>query len=95
MKYFQHEWAKLREYIEQRERDLVVKRKVDVDAEVAAIRNMYEEIRADIEANTPDRFVGMSSLKVKWPVSYSGHSPASHDQQPSDNTKWRSAEVEN
>ena len=39
LKYFQHEWAKLREYIEQRERDLCSPgTRIDVAEEVAVIR---------------------------------------------------------
>lgn len=38
---------------------------IDVHAEVTIIRSMYEEVKADIEANTPDRFVGTSGLGAR------------------------------
>jgi hypothetical protein len=43
LKYFQHEWAKVREYIEQRERDLSIGDDVDVMQEVVTVRQMFEE----------------------------------------------------
>ncbi|KAF7195095.1 hypothetical protein HII31_03563 [Pseudocercospora fuligena] len=63
VKYFQHEWAKLREYIEQRERDFSfgVLGRDDVMKEVDHIRTMYDLVRSDIETNTPDRFVGVNT----------------------------------
>ncbi|EME80707.1 uncharacterized protein MYCFIDRAFT_79907 [Pseudocercospora fijiensis CIRAD86] len=63
VKYFQHEWAKLREYIEQRERDFSfgVLGRDDVMKEVDHIRTMYDFVRSDIETNTPDRFVGVNN----------------------------------
>ncbi|KAF2095916.1 hypothetical protein NA57DRAFT_43740, partial [Rhizodiscina lignyota] len=52
LKYFQHEWGKVREYIEQRERDFSCSHTdISVHEEVNIIRRMYEEVRADIEAN--------------------------------------------
>ena len=51
LKYFRHEWAKLRDYIEVRERDLSsAHNNIGIHEEVAIIRGMYEEIQADIEA---------------------------------------------
>jgi hypothetical protein len=43
LKYFQHEWAKVREYIEQRERDLSIGDDIDVMQEVVTVRQMFEE----------------------------------------------------
>lgn len=63
IKYYQHEWAKVREYIEQRERDLACGRMFDVMAEVETIRQMYESVKADIEFSQPDRFVGANNLR--------------------------------
>lgn len=51
-------WTKLREYIEQKERDLSLPNDIDVAEEVRYIRWMFENVREDIEANRPDRFVG-------------------------------------
>lgn len=58
LKYFQHEWGKVREYIEQRERDIGIDGSIDVVAEYNIVQQMYEDVQADIQANTPDRFVG-------------------------------------
>lgn len=58
LKYFESEWTKLREYIEQRERDFCRERpNLDLEAEVETIEQMYEAVKGDIEANTPDSFV--------------------------------------
>ena len=61
-KYFGHEWAKVREYIEQRERDLSYDYSIDVLKEVKIIRDMFEEVRADVELNQPDRFVSVGNI---------------------------------
>lgn len=56
-KFFQNEWSKLREHIEQRERDFGCKScKLEVDEEVEKVEEMYKEIRAMIEASTPDGY---------------------------------------
>lgn len=60
-KYYQQEWAKVREYIEQRERDLSCGHRFDVQQEVAIIRQMYDSVLMDVEANQPDRFVGATA----------------------------------
>jgi hypothetical protein len=45
-KFFQNEWGKLRDYIEQRERDFGREDcKLDVDEQVKAVEKMYEDIR--------------------------------------------------
>lgn len=69
LKYFQHEWTKVREYIEQRERDFsMVFTTMRVSDEVTVVRQMFEEVQADIEANTPDRFVGTGNLNGRRPT---------------------------
>lgn len=51
----------MREYIEQRERDLTLgENDLDVAEEVRYIRFMFENVRDDIESNRPDRFIGSS-----------------------------------
>ena len=68
LKYFKHEWSKVREYIEQRERDLTCPGvHFDVHEQVDIIRNMYEEVKGDIEANSPDRFVAIGNLRPRSP----------------------------
>ncbi|PPJ50539.1 hypothetical protein CBER1_05526 [Cercospora berteroae] len=66
IKYYQHEWAKVREYIEQRERDFSfgLLGHQHVLAEVEIVREMYENARADIANNTPERFVGNPASKA-------------------------------
>lgn len=78
VKYFQHEWTKLREYIEQRERDFSfrVLTKEHVQSEVEQIRTMYEHVRTDIETNTPDRFVGINNRTMAPPLASSVTRPA-------------------
>ena len=51
-------WTKVREFIEQKERDLSLPNDIDVAEEVRYIRWMFETVREDVEANRPDRFVG-------------------------------------
>ena len=64
MQYFHNEWTKIREYIEQRERDFGTQGcKLSVEEEVSIIQRIFEEVIADIEANTPDRFVSLGSQK--------------------------------
>lgn len=71
MKYYQHEWAKVREYIEQRERDLsYTNNYIDVHEEVNIIRRMYEEVRADVENNIPDRFVSTGHLRSQQAMTH-------------------------
>lgn len=78
MKYYQHEWAKVREYIEQRERDLSYTHDyIDVHEEVNIIRRMYEEVRADVENNIPDRFVSTGHLRNQ-PIMTNPGPPLAH-----------------
>ena len=64
LKYFQHEWAKVREYIEQRERDFSFSSSsLSVYEEIDKIRGMFEAVKAEIETNTPERFVSATSLR--------------------------------
>ncbi|KAI5364169.1 hypothetical protein Slin14017_G061330 [Septoria linicola] len=69
LKYYQHEWTKVREYIEQRERDFSfgLLGHQHVLGEVERIREMYDAVRMDISNNTPDRFVGTMG-QVKAPA---------------------------
>ena len=63
LKYYKNEWTKLREYIEQRERDFCRQdHNLDLEAEVSRIERMYEEVKGDIEANTPDSFVSVRDI---------------------------------
>lgn len=63
LKYYENEWTKVREYIEQRERDFCREGcTLDLEAEVFTIERMYEEVRSDVEANTPDTFVSITDI---------------------------------
>lgn len=72
LKYFQHEWGKIREYIEQKERDFAFGQPgVSVNEEIQTIRQMYDDVRADVELNTPDRFVSVRGIGRNGPLTIS------------------------
>lgn len=58
LEYFSNRWGKLREYIEQREREISLKDyKLDyVVMEVARIEAKYHKTKREIEMNTPDSY---------------------------------------
>jgi hypothetical protein len=59
LKYYQAEWKRVREFIEQRERDFSRPScDLDVYGVVAMIEKMYDEVKMDLEASVPDRFAG-------------------------------------
>jgi SMODS and SLOG-associating 2TM effector domain len=68
LKYYQNEWKRLREYIEQRERELSraatggwrLPPGHDLDNIVNTIEHMYNETKSDIEVNTPDGYTSIS-----------------------------------
>jgi SMODS and SLOG-associating 2TM effector domain len=65
-KYFHSEWSKLREYIEQRERDFGCENnKRNVEVEIKKVEDWYNRIRAEIEANTTDGYTPMSKAVDK------------------------------
>lgn len=62
LKYYGNEWKKIREYIEQRERDFAREGcTLDVYDVVAAIEQMYTHTKHEIEANTPDNYASVTS----------------------------------
>lgn len=64
LKYYQNEWKKLREYIEQRERDLSREGcTLDLYEVMSAIERMYEETKIEIETNTPEGYTSVGNLK--------------------------------
>lgn len=70
IKYYKNEWTKLREYIEQRERDFSVEgSRLVLGTEVKIIENMFEVVMAGIETNTPDSYVNVSQLRKSTGVS--------------------------
>ncbi|KAK0103501.1 hypothetical protein ONS95_005522 [Cadophora gregata] len=63
-KYYQTEWKRVREFIEQRERDFSRPDcNLDVHAVVAMVESMYDEVKTELEASTPDRFAGHNSAR--------------------------------
>jgi hypothetical protein len=58
LKYFAGEWKKIREYIEQRERDISTHDGcgLDVYEVIQTVRDMYDSTKRDIEMNTPDTY---------------------------------------
>ncbi|OBT62424.1 hypothetical protein VE03_08537 [Pseudogymnoascus sp. 23342-1-I1] len=64
LKYYHSEWKQVREFIEQRERDIGRPGcDLDVFGVIGMIEKMYEEVKTDLEASTPDRFAGFSTSK--------------------------------
>ncbi|KFY97882.1 hypothetical protein V498_01815 [Pseudogymnoascus sp. VKM F-4517 (FW-2822)] len=64
LKYYHSEWKQIREFIEQRERDLSRPGcDLDVFGVIGMIEKMYEEVKTDLEASTPDRFAGFGTSK--------------------------------
>ncbi|TPX17933.1 uncharacterized protein E0L32_011996 [Thyridium curvatum] len=69
LKYFGGEWKKIREFIEQRERDFSRRGcGLDVHETVALIEAMYANTKRDIEMNTPDSFNSVSNIQVNSPT---------------------------
>lgn len=68
MKYYENELTKVREYIEQREREFARGNiELDLRAEIAIIEQMYETVKRDIELNTPDAYVSTTIRDGRQP----------------------------
>ncbi|RYP17029.1 hypothetical protein DL765_004790 [Monosporascus sp. GIB2] len=64
LKYYGNEWKKIREYIEQRERDFAREGcTLDVYEVVETIEKMYRNTKQDIEMNTPDTYTSIVNQK--------------------------------
>ncbi|KAJ4991287.1 C6 transcription factor [Stagonosporopsis vannaccii] len=64
IRWAENEWKKVREYIEQRERDFSRPDcRLDMNEVVQVIEAMYEEVKADVQNNTPDAYISMSDLR--------------------------------
>ncbi|KAF2267778.1 hypothetical protein CC78DRAFT_530556 [Lojkania enalia] len=69
IRYYENEWKKIREYIEQRERDFSRPDcQLDVYEVVRVIENMYEDVRADVQTNTPDNYISVSDIRNRQSV---------------------------
>jgi hypothetical protein len=88
-KYYQDEFSKLRQHIEQRERDFWKGNGHIMDPleEVANIEQMFESVQLDIESSTPDRF--LSATKQAMPTS-----PVHYGQTPSRVVSYRASQFE-
>ncbi|KAI8632267.1 hypothetical protein F5Y19DRAFT_420312 [Xylariaceae sp. FL1651] len=63
-KYYGDEWRKIREYIEQRERDFMrPENNLNVYNVVETIEKMYNNLKQDIELNTPDSYTSLSNQR--------------------------------
>jgi hypothetical protein len=68
LKYFGNEWKKVREFIEQRERDFSHEGcTLDVHEVVDTIRGMYNNTKREIEINTPDSYNSMTNMRPAVP----------------------------
>ncbi|EFE37454.1 conserved hypothetical protein [Trichophyton verrucosum HKI 0517] len=68
-RYHQSQYAKIRQHIEQRERDFCLENcELDVHEEIRHIQHMYEEVQEDVEANTPESFSGVKRFQANQPV---------------------------
>lgn len=64
LEYYQAEWKRVREFVEQRERDFSRPGcDLDVYRIVTMVETMYEEVERDLEASTPDRFAGFGTAR--------------------------------
>ncbi|KAI1310414.1 hypothetical protein F5Y03DRAFT_346132 [Xylaria venustula] len=64
LKYYGNEWKKIREFIEQRERDFMrAGHNLDVYEVVETIEKMYNNLKADIELNTPDSYTSVTNQR--------------------------------
>ncbi|KAJ8108558.1 hypothetical protein ONZ43_g6388 [Nemania bipapillata] len=64
LKYYGNEWKKIREYIEQRERDFMRSgHDLNVYDVVETIEKMYNNLKADIELNTPDSYTSVTNQR--------------------------------
>ncbi|MCJ1318185.1 hypothetical protein MMC15_003513 [Xylographa vitiligo] len=63
-KFYASSWRKVREYMEQREREFErMDCALDVEEVVKEVEDMYEEVRQDVEANEPDKYTSTGQLK--------------------------------
>jgi hypothetical protein len=64
IRWYENEWKKVREYIEQRERDFSRPNcRLDVQEVVQVVETMYEEVKADIQNNTPEAYISLGDLR--------------------------------
>ncbi|KAF2691016.1 hypothetical protein K458DRAFT_412333 [Lentithecium fluviatile CBS 122367] len=70
IRYYENEWKRVREYIEQRERDFSRPDcALDVYEIVRVIEAMYEEVKADVQTNTPDSYISVGDIRARGTAS--------------------------
>ena len=63
-KFYASSWGKVREYMEQREREFErADCPLDVEEVIRKVEDMYEEVRQDVEANEPEAYTSTGQLK--------------------------------
>jgi hypothetical protein len=66
IRYYENEWKRVREFIEQRERDFSRPDcRLDVNEVVSAIEAMYEQVKVDIQTNIPDNYISVSDVRAR------------------------------
>jgi hypothetical protein len=68
--YYESQWKRVREFIEQRERDFSrADCNLDVNEVVTKIEAMYEQVKADIQTNTPESYVSVNDVRTRTTAS--------------------------
>ena len=63
-KFYASSWSKVREYMEQREREFERSDCVlNVEEVIRKVEDMYEEVRLDVEANEPEAYTSTGQIK--------------------------------
>ncbi|MCJ1306455.1 hypothetical protein MMC25_000097 [Agyrium rufum] len=63
-KFYASSWSKVREYMEQREREFEREDcQLDVEEVIRKTEEMYEEVRQDVEANEPEAYTSTGQIK--------------------------------
>ncbi|KAI8941318.1 hypothetical protein NX059_002545 [Plenodomus lindquistii] len=76
IRWYENEWKKIREYIEQRERDFSRPNcPLDVAQVVEVVEAMYEEVKADIQTNTPESYISISDIRARSEAAKNPHIP--------------------
>jgi hypothetical protein len=66
IRWYENEWKKVREYIEQRERDFArADCRLDVNQILQVVEAMYEEVKSDIQNNTPQMYTSASEVRAR------------------------------
>ncbi|KAH7414057.1 hypothetical protein DE146DRAFT_762654 [Phaeosphaeria sp. MPI-PUGE-AT-0046c] len=66
IRYYENEWKRVREYIEQRERDFSRQGcNLNLNEVVSTIEAMYEQVKADIQSNTPDNYISVGDIRAR------------------------------